>query len=190
MKKTLLLAALIWSVASHAQTKYMVTVRSNSFTPKDLVINQGDTVVWTNVQGFHNVNGLQSTYPSNTSNFGNNVAGPGWTFEHVFVITGNNDYVCDPHAGFGMVGTVLVNPVSSISAIKTENFVIGGLQKAGETITISTTVKPKLTVLSLGGREIFKVAASAVLNIPSEAGIYFVLVEYATQKNVFKILVE
>jgi len=99
-----------------AQTSHIVNVTNNVFTPKDLVIAQGDTVIWNCTQGNHNVNGSQSTYPSNPESFKNNV-GSGWSFSHVFTIPGKNDYQCDPHVGFGMVGTISVEeaPVYSLT---------------------------------------------------------------------------
>jgi len=89
------------------QTSHSVEVTSNLFTPNELTINEGDTVVWTNSQGNHNVNGLQSKFPSNPESFGNDV-GQGWVFSQVFNIPGAYDYQCDPHVSFGMVGKVTV----------------------------------------------------------------------------------
>ncbi len=90
-----------------AQTSHMVDVTSNEFTPDQLTISVGDTVIWINSQGNHNVNGTQTTFPSNPESFGNEV-GAGWTFTHVFTLPGTYDYQCDPHVGFGMVGQVVV----------------------------------------------------------------------------------
>jgi plastocyanin len=106
----LLLAALILPVS--AQTSHVVNVTSNVFTPDELTISVGDTVIWTNSEGNHNVNGTQTTYPSNPESFGNAV-GAGWTFSHVFTQPGKYDYQCDPHVGWGMVGKVEVKDLSS-----------------------------------------------------------------------------
>ena len=91
-------------------TVHNVSVTSNVFTPSNLTITAGDTVLWTNNQGFHNVNGTQATYPNNPASFGNAVAGPGWTYQFQFTIAGTYDYQCDPHLGLGMVGQITVNP--------------------------------------------------------------------------------
>ena len=86
-----------------------VGVTSNVFTPKDITINVGETVEWENTQGRHNVNGTQSTYPSNPESFGNGGAALApWTYRHTFTIPGVYNYQCDPHVGFNMVGTVTV----------------------------------------------------------------------------------
>jgi len=94
-----------------AQTSHLVAVTNNIFTPKELTITAGDTVIWRNTQGSHNVNGNKSKFPNNPVSFGNAVAS-GWTFKFVFTVPGVYDYQCDPHAGFGMTGkvTVLSNP--------------------------------------------------------------------------------
>ena len=89
------------------QTSHIVDVTNNIFTPKEITITQGDTVIWTNSEGRHNVNGQQSVYPSNPETFGNAV-GTGWEYSHVFTIPGVYDYQCDPHVQFGMVGKVTV----------------------------------------------------------------------------------
>ncbi|MFT4534991.1 MAG: plastocyanin [Saprospiraceae bacterium] len=88
---------------------HIVEVSNNKFTPKDLVINEGESVRWMNVQGFHNVNGSLAAYPNNPEGFSNgNAASAPWTFDFTFNVVGVYDYHCDPHEGLGMVGTVTV----------------------------------------------------------------------------------
>ena len=113
MRNILFTSILFVSTMSTAQNSINVTVSSNMFTPADITINVGDTVIWTNVQGNHNVNGTQVTYPSNPESFGNSV-GSGWTYSHVFNTVGNYDYRCDPHVSFGMTGTVTVQSTVGI----------------------------------------------------------------------------
>lgn len=88
--------------------KYIVTATGMSFVPASLTINQGDTVLWDNVSGFHNVNGTQASYPSNPVSFGNSPAAAPWNYSFVFNTPGNYSYVCDVH-GIGMSGTIIVN---------------------------------------------------------------------------------
>ena len=95
------------------QTTHTVAVTDNKFTPKDLTIKAGDKVIWTNTGAMdHNVNGLQIMYPNNPASFGNAV-GLGWTYEFVFITPGTYIYQCDPHAGYGMVGSVIVNAITT-----------------------------------------------------------------------------
>lgn len=111
ISKLLLLsfAIVLLSINLEAQTSHKVSVVNNRFDPKEITINAGDTVIWTNSQGSHNVDGLQSVFPNNPESFGNAV-GSGWTYQFVFTKEGTYDYHCDPHAGYGMVGKVFVNP--------------------------------------------------------------------------------
>ena len=103
----ILLLAAVMHMAALAQTSHVVDVTNNLFTPDAVSVQVGDTVIWTNSQGRHNVNGLQSKFPDNPESFGNSV-GSGWEFSHVFTIPGLYDYQCDPHVQFGMVGKVIV----------------------------------------------------------------------------------
>lgn len=78
-------------------------------------------VTWTNLQGIHNVNGNQGTYPNNPESFGNgNPAPPGWVFDHTFTIPGTYEYRCDPHVGFGMEGTIIVEAASTPDVVINE----------------------------------------------------------------------
>ena len=94
------------------QTSHSVSVLNNQFSPKILTVTAGDEVVWTNSSGSHNVNGGTATFPSNPASFGNSV-GTDWTYKFVFNTPGTYNYQCDPHAGMGMVGQVVVNPKST-----------------------------------------------------------------------------
>ncbi|MCB0409521.1 MAG: T9SS type A sorting domain-containing protein [Flavobacteriales bacterium] len=120
MKKILLPLFLIITSFVFAQTKHTVTVENFSFTPADITINQGDTVLWNNINGFHSVDGSLSTYPSNPEGFSNANAGAPWTFTHVFNIAGNYDYRCGVHTG-SMFGTITVNSSTSIAEVVLSN---------------------------------------------------------------------
>lgn len=99
------------------QTTHTITVRNNTFSPKDLNISVGDIVVWNCTQGVHNVNGKQSTFPNNQESFGNSV-GSNWTYSYTFTKPGKNDYRCDPHVGLGMVGTITVSESQNQTELK------------------------------------------------------------------------
>lgn len=132
-----------------AQTTHNVTVSNYSFNPSQLTINAGDKVVWTNTQGSHNVNGTQATFATNPESFGNNV-GSGWTYEYVFNTPGTYSYQCDPHAGMGMKGTVVVNGAAQDVYKLQVNFT-GMTPHVGQTLWLAvmnqdTTVKDSVEV--------------------------------------------
>lgn len=106
---------------SLSATVHNVGVSSNQFSPSSITITAGDTVMWTNNGGFHNINGNTST-PANAANpmsFGNGSASSSsWTYMFKFTMTGTYSYQCDPHAGLGMTGTVVVNPAPVTGIVK------------------------------------------------------------------------
>ena len=111
---------MVFSYTATSQTSHSVIINSvnNSFTPSSLTINIGDTVVWSNDGGFHNVNGDLSTFSSNPDGtIFSGSANNSWSvYEWVCTTAGSYDYQCDPHAGMGMVGTIIANltPTNSI----------------------------------------------------------------------------
>jgi plastocyanin len=105
------------SISVLGQTSHVVDVTNNIFTPDEITIMKGDTVIWTNLEGNHNVNGSQTKFPENPESFKNDV-GPGWVFSYVFTDTGTYDYQCDPHAQFGMTGKVMVEALPDITSVE------------------------------------------------------------------------
>ncbi|MCH8032748.1 MAG: T9SS type A sorting domain-containing protein [Bacteroidetes bacterium] len=94
----------------HSQTSHQVVLTNFEFTDADITISIGDTVVWINNQGFHDVDADDNNFSSGDP------AMPPWTFVHVFTAKGVNPYFCSVHGGQGgflMSGVVTVmDPVS------------------------------------------------------------------------------
>lgn len=121
------IAAFVFTAFSLSATVHNVSVSSNVFTPSSLTISAGDTVLWTNTGGNHNVNGDISTTAnaSNPASFGNGSASSSsWTYQFVFRSTGTYNYQCDPHVGLGMAGTITVN-APSLSGVVSQSFEAG-----------------------------------------------------------------
>ena len=142
---TLLLAYFSLNLAG--QTSHKVAVSNYMFTPSDLPITVGDTVIWTNTGGTHNVNGSTTVFPTNNVSFGNDL-GAGWTYKFVFNTAGTYNYQCDPHAAMGMVGKVTVNPkISTGPFVLTVNFT-GMTPHVGEILWLA--VIDKVTKAEIG----------------------------------------
>ena len=117
MTLAILIATGILATAS-AQTTHNVDVGPGfTFTPTDIVIEVGDTVRWTWVSGFHNVeSGLSGTHDGIfRSGDPTSVVGTEYevTFDEAFVaanpvLDNAYNYYCAVHAGLGMVGSVQV----------------------------------------------------------------------------------
>lgn len=146
-----------------AQTTHEVAVTNYAFTPKQITINVGDKVVWTNTEGSHNVNGTKATFPTNPEEFGNNV-GTGWTYEYTFNSPGTYSYQCDPHAGMGMTGTVTVNPADGDPLKVTVNFT-GMTPHVGQTLwlaVVDTTTKEEVGRVKVVATEVFKIEVPGI----------------------------
>jgi len=110
-------------------TTHEVTVTGSDvvFTPADLSINKGDTVYfhWNNTSMDHNV-------AQSSSAEANEYDGQGWRsgdtsatvdFNVTFDTVGTFFYICEPHAGLGMKGSIKVfDPDAVTSAESTPGF--------------------------------------------------------------------
>ena len=76
---------MVGSVMVREEGDHFVEVVSNDFIPKDITIELGETVVWTNVDGIHNTNGSTNIYPDNPEGFSSGAAGTNWTYSHTFI---------------------------------------------------------------------------------------------------------
>ena len=93
--------------ANGGGTEY-VEVGDNYFEPEDLTIEPGTTVVWEWVgQVEHNIN-PDDDQPEGADWEGHPELIVEGEYEYTFEIEGTYDYVCDPHVGVGMVGSVEV----------------------------------------------------------------------------------
>ena len=111
MKKSLFLLLSICYLSVNAQNSYVVNTVGNTFSSDSLTINIGDTVTFNSAAGSHNVNATLVTFPNNPEGFGNGVTSAPWSFQWIFSLDGTYDYQCDPHAGLGMIGIIIVNPI-------------------------------------------------------------------------------
>jgi plastocyanin len=94
--------------------KKTVQVRDNSFSPKDLTISVGDTVVWVNV-GNNAHTSTSGTGCAANGLWDSGSLSKGEEFMAIFDSnhinqTGILPYFCIPHCALGMTGTVTVNP--------------------------------------------------------------------------------
>jgi plastocyanin len=96
-----------WAALASAATVQVTLTNNptNMFSPQVVTIRRGDTVLWSNVAGFHNVVADDSSFTSGA------VAGAPWNFTRQFDNLGSFGYYCLPHGapgGNGMSGTVVV----------------------------------------------------------------------------------
>ena len=106
------------STAFAADHTVTVGGSANTFAPKTLTINKGDTVTFVNGGGFHNVIANDGSFTS-----GDPSSAP-FSYTHAFSTAGTFGYYCEVHGasnGTGMAGSIVVNdtappPTTTISA--------------------------------------------------------------------------
>lgn len=103
-------------------------VASNfKFEPADVTINMGETILFKNEEGNHNVNGSQDVFPDNPESFTSGEPSTDkWEYTYTFNMPGEYKYRCDLHA-VSMNGTITVlesvneYPFRLISDVTTTN---------------------------------------------------------------------
>lgn len=178
-------------------TIYTVAVSNYKFEPKEITINEGDTVVWVNSDGHHNVDGMKTAYPSNPESFGND-AGMDWTYQFIFSTAGTYNYQCDPHVGFGMVGKITVNQKQTTStqiAEKNDRIrVFPNPAKEFINLSIPTSMgsAQMLKIYSITGSLVDSKTISgnsAKYNLAQlKSGVYFVEIQTSDKREVIKFI--
>lgn len=138
--------ALFLSSPSAAKT-HVVTVQDNSFSPVTVVIEAGDTVRWVNVgPGAHNVYAQGKFRCANgceADGGDGDASNLSWVAEVTFRTPETIPYECEPHAIFGMFGTVVVQEPNTgithhIEALENNTFVPNDLTiLAGDVVNFS-----------------------------------------------------
>ncbi len=99
------------------ETRIVRMTDDSRFDPACIRIQTGDTVLWTNPSGLaHTVtadpdlatNPRNVALPTGADSFHSGVISSGAEFAYTFTAPGRYDYVCLPHEGAGMLGTVIV----------------------------------------------------------------------------------
>ena len=121
MKIFRILATLLICVSVSAQTTHTINTGSFYYTPSSLTIDVGDSVIWINDGGYHDVNGNINSITNQPYNNPVTFDSPATStvgaviFAYKFSVPGTYNYDCSvgSHASAGMVGSVIVNGQSS-----------------------------------------------------------------------------
>lgn len=129
----------IWLGAGCSSSKSTNPTSKGSFSPKDVSVLVGDTVIWTATAGTHSItSGTGSSDPQSGALFDHDLDS-GQTFARVFNAAGVVHYYCKPHEGDGMKGTVTVSAI----APKRQTINLSGtsFSPANPTIHVGDTVE-------------------------------------------------
>ena len=87
--------------------EYIVEAGNHYYSPSSLTINVGETVIWDNVDGFHDVVAYDGSFDTDAC------SAPCTIGEITFNTPGTYDYYCSvgSHEQLGMVGTIIVEDI-------------------------------------------------------------------------------
>ena len=123
MKKLIFLSSFVLMLGInpsfiHSQTSHLVVLTDFEFTDANITITVGDTVVWRNDEGVHDVDADDNSFTS-----GDPTLAP-WTFVHVFTAKGVNPYFCSKHGGAGGAGMSGVVTVMDPVGVSDQNLIV------------------------------------------------------------------
>jgi len=153
------------------------------YAPQNLVINQGDEVLWTWASGQHNV-----TQSSGPVFFGSGNRTAPSTFAFLFDVAGTYEYVCTvgSHANT-QFGQIVVNPfdlVAQVNPIATRFSMFPNPASDAVNLEIEGAGSILVRILDLTGKLVVEpqeiISGSQVISVRNlESGIYFVEVSSA-----------
>lgn len=157
--KLLLVAAIFFPAATASAAIHDVTVGNNFFSPKNLQIQPGDTVRWTNpvdIPRAHDVTADDGSF--------NSVTASDFVFQKTFNTVGDNPYHCTVHSRAASLGGTLQNGTITVMAtaaaaeigVDSVDAVDGGYQ-VGDSVDIVA----RLTNSGDGDSGVFNVTFSA-----------------------------
>ena len=117
MKKHVLLAVLLMACLSAAHaTVYTVQVSNFQFTPATVNAVVGDSITWSWVVGSHTTTCDPATQtgtslPAGAATWNSPMNSTTNLFTYQLAVAGIYNYICIPHAAFGMIGVINVSSV-------------------------------------------------------------------------------
>ena len=195
MKKLLFL--LMFPVICFGQTTHTINTGGFYYNPSSLSINVGDSVIWINDGGNHDVNGDISSLTSQPYNNpvtfdspATNIVGA-IIFGYKFTVSGTYNYDCSVygHASQGMVGVIIVDTILSIK--QKTNFINIYPNPTNENITISIdnfNGNIQTEVYDLIGNRL-QISNETTISLQDYAkGIYLLKVSYGDRVEEVKVI--
>ena len=115
MKKSALLIAAIFCMATGFATTYTVSVGGMSFTPSTLTVHPGDVINWVWSDGTHTT--TSTSVPTGAATWNSNINSSTTSFSYTPTVIGTYQYQCTFHAAMGMVGTITVVNPTNVSTV-------------------------------------------------------------------------
>ena len=201
MKKILFLIFLFANAGINAQISHTIYTGGYYYAPSLLTIDVGDSVIWINDGGNHDVNGNISSIngqpynnPETFDSPATNVVGA-VIFAYKFTVSGTYNYDCSVygHASQGMVGVIIVQEDTILSIKQKTNFVNIRPNPTKENITISIenfNGNIQTEVYDLIGHRLQSTNETTISLQDCANGIYLLNVNYGDRVQEVKVIKE
>lgn len=201
MKKILFLIFLFANAGINAQISHTINTGGYYYAPSLLTIDVGDSVIWINDGGNHDVNGNISSIngqpynnPETFDSPATNVVGA-VIFAYKFTVSGTYNYDCSVygHASQGMVGVIIVQEDTILSIKQKTNFVNIRPNPTKENITISIenfNGNIQTEVYDLIGHRLQSTNETTISLQDCANGIYLLNVNYGDRVQEVKVIKE
>jgi len=201
MKKILFLIFLFANAGINAQISHTINTGGYYYAPSLLTIDVGDSVIWINDGGNHDVNGNISSIngqpynnPETFDSPASNVVGA-VIFAYKFTVPGTYNYDCSVygHASQGMVGVLIVQEDTILSIKQKTNFVNIRPNPTKENITISIenfNGNIQTEVYDLIGHRLQSTNETTISLQDCANGIYLLNVNYGDRVQEVKVIKE
>jgi plastocyanin len=185
MKKIGLVSVLLFLLAGslNSQTKHVVMVSNNVFTPQDINITVGDTVEWQWVEGIHTTTSDDITGPDV---WDSPITSSVPVFSVVITTEGVHNYHCIPHLALGMIGSITAMPLTAVDDQNTGISQFSLLQNYPNPFNPSTVIRYNLTGPSFVTLKVYNTLGNEVatlVNEQQESGEHFAVFDAAITKG-------
>jgi len=205
MKKILLALLVSTFFMNSFGTTFNITNVGITFSPATITITQNDNVTFTLASVHDAVEVSQATWDANgnTPIIGFQLPFGGGTVLGSSLTLGIHYFVCEPHATFGMKGTITVQSTLAVPDVKSQNDLMVYPSPAKDNITVqlntSTSTPVEIKLFNLQGKLVDvlfpKTNFSGLLlrtfslNKATGAGIYFVQITTGDDSAYQKIVI-
>jgi plastocyanin len=147
----LFLICVIVAMSAKATT-HTVTVGDFAFSPAQMTVNLGDTILFQWVTGSHTT--TSTNIPSGAASWDNPMTSAAPTFTYIPAVIGTYNYKCTPHESMGMVGTFdVVKPTSVPAVTASVQQLTVSPNPASNRVQVSTSLKnPSIQLLDVSGK--------------------------------------